>query len=77
MSTERLQRFLVGFETTILPVMREDKTGLVYVISQSLAEDPLVQQIAHLKKGSGASRGVFMGVEVRTMADFRAEDYRA
>ncbi len=75
--TARLQRFLIGFQSSILPRISESNSGLVYMISQSLAEDPLVRDVAHLKTGSGYSVGEFMGVVVRTFPDFKAEDYRA
>lgn len=76
MNTEKLDRFLIGFRTEVLPLLTKDNTGLVYEISQSLAEDELVKTAAHLKTGSGYSSGEFMGVQVKTFQDFRVNDYR-
>jgi hypothetical protein len=76
MNTDKLERFLIGFKTEVLPLLREDNIGLVYEISQSLAEDPLIMKLAAIKKGSGSSSGEFMGVAVRTRRDFNVVDYR-
>jgi hypothetical protein len=76
MNTDRLKRFLIGFQTDVMPLIGEDNTGLVYEISQSLAEDPLVRDIVHMKTGSGHSTGTYMGVEVKTVPDFGVKDYR-
>ena len=76
MNTERLRRFVLGFQADVLPKITDDNAGLVYIISQSLAEDPLVKDIANLKAGSGYSMGHFMGVTVKTMPDFKMEDHR-
>lgn len=76
MDTSKLKRFLIGFQTEVMPKITDDNTGLVYQISQSLAEDPLVRDIAHLQTGSGSSRGEYMGVQVITVPDFGVKDYR-
>lgn len=76
MNTAKLKRFLIGFQTTVMPLIGEDNTGLVYQISQSMAEDKLVRDIAHMKTGSGGSHGEYMGVQVVTVPDFGVKDYR-
>lgn len=76
METDKLKRFLIGFQTAVMPKITDDNTGLVYQISQSLSEDPLVRDIAHLKSGSGGSHGEYMGVQVTTVPDFGVKDYR-
>lgn len=76
MNTDKLKRFLIGFQTEVMPKITDDNTGLVYEISQSLAEDPLVRDISHLKSGSGGSNGEYMGVQVKTVKDFGVRDYR-
>ena len=76
MNTDKLKRFLIGFQTEVMPMITDDNTGLVYEISQSLAEDELVRDIAHLRSGSGGSNGEYMGVQVKTVKDFGVRDYR-
>jgi len=76
MNTDKLKRFLIGFETEVMPKITDDNTGLVYSISQSLSEDPLVRDMAHLTTGSGYTNGTFMGVSVRVQKDYAIEDYR-
>lgn len=76
MNTDKLERFLIGFKTEVLPLLSDNNTGLVYEISQSLAEDPLIIKLASIKRGSGGAMGEFMGVAVRTTKDFKVIDYR-
>lgn len=76
METERLKRFIIGFKTEALPLLKEDNTGISYIISQSLSEDPLVRDIANLKPASGQLLGEFMGVPVTTEKDFAVRNYR-
>lgn len=75
-NTVPLKRFITGFRTSVLPYISTDNVGLVYYISQSLADDPIVKEVAELKQGSGYALGTFMGITVKTMPDFKMEDYR-
>ncbi len=83
MDSSKLLNFIVGFESTVLPIVkfpndgsfREANQGIVYYISKSMSEDKLIRDVTGLGNTSQAE-GRFMGIVVKICPDTSVVDFR-